>query len=319
MRYVDYVNRRIVARLGEVERVTMFGQNIAAGSHISGLTRGLPTHGGRLVLNTPNVENTQVGVGFGLMLTGVSSVLFLKQQDFLLLGMDHLVNTYNFVRLHPPRASFTIVAVVVDLGYQGIQSSLNNFADFCSMGRVPGYAIANRHDADLIIGRHLVAPGFRLLGVSQRLFNTEILECDAEPVADGDGEILQYSAGEDATLVAMNFSFPQAFTLQRDLKERGLRASLFSVNAVLPVDWGRIVQDVRRTGRAVILDDSKGTHGACHHLATTIYQECRDVDRVLIMARESTDALLCPNPEEFRVDADRVVRELTGKLAPGVA
>lgn len=319
MRYVEYVNERIRARLTEVERVVMFGENIAAGSCIGGLTRGLPNHGDRLILNTPNVENTQVGVGFGLMLSGVSSILFLKQQDFLLLSMDHLVNTHNFVRLSPPRASFTIVAVVVDLGYQGIQSSLNNFGDFCSMGRVPGYAIANRHDADGTIHRHLVAPGFRIIGVSQRLFNTEILECDAEPIVDTEGAIFQYSQGEDATIVALNFSFPQALTLQRDLKEYGLRASLFSVNAALPVDWSRIMRDVVRTGRAVILDDSKSAHRACYHLAATIYQECRHVERVLVLARQSTDALLCPNPEEFVVDRDAVLRELTGKLASGIS
>lgn len=319
MKYVEYVNGLIRARLAEVEPLVMFGQNIAAGSCIGGLTRGLPSHGERLVLNTPNAENTQVGVGFGLMLTGVSSILFLKQQDFLLLGMDHLVTTYNFVRLHPPQASFTIVSVVVDLGYQGIQSSLNNFGDFCSMGRVPGYVITNRHDADRIIHRHLVAPGFRIIDVSQRLFNTEIVECDAEPVVDTDGAIFQYSQGEDATIVALNFSFSQALTLQCDLKEHGLRVSLFSVNAALPVDWSRIVRDVGKTGRAVILDDSKSAHRACYHLAATIYQECRHVERVLVLARESTDTLLCPNPEEFVVDADAVVRELTGRLAQGIA
>ena len=61
-----------------------------------------------IVLNTPNVENTLVGFGFGMMLNGVNSVFFMKQFDFLLLGMDQLVNTYNVIRQNEPKASFTI-------------------------------------------------------------------------------------------------------------------------------------------------------------------------------------------------------------------
>ena len=46
-------------------------------------------------LNFFLVWNT--GVGFGLMLRSVNSVFFMKQFDFLLLGIDHLVNTYNII------------------------------------------------------------------------------------------------------------------------------------------------------------------------------------------------------------------------------
>ena len=112
------------------KNIVIFGQNIDAGSCLSGLTRGLGKVNNGLTINTPNCENTLVGVGFGLMLNSTSSIFFMKQQDFLLLGIDHLVNTYNIVRQHNPQASFTIFPVIVDSGYEGAQSALNNFNDF---------------------------------------------------------------------------------------------------------------------------------------------------------------------------------------------
>ena len=53
------------------------------------------------MINVGDCEATHIGVGFGLMLNGVHAVLFAKQLDFMLLGMDQLVNTYNFIRCLP--------------------------------------------------------------------------------------------------------------------------------------------------------------------------------------------------------------------------
>ncbi len=317
MKYLQHINGLIRATIESHDGpLVMLGQNIAAGSCLGGLTRNLPAGPTRRVLNTPNVENTLVGAGFGLMMTGVSAVFFMKQQDFLLLGIDQLVNTYNYVRQSSPRASFTIVTIVVDTGYQGIQSSLNNFADFCSIARVRGYAVTNRHDAEVVIANHLVAPGFRILGVSQRLFHTELIDWTEGPVESiDDGALLRYATGADVTIAACNFAFPQASALRRELDARGVSASLFSVNAALPVDWAPIVEDVKRTRTAILLDDSKSANRPCYALATALYEHAR-CQRVLILARESTDDLLRPHPEEFTVSCDSVLRELSD-LVPG--
>ena len=311
MTYLEHVNGLIRATVAAHHGpVVMFGQNIAAGSCLGGLTRNLPSGPRHRVLNTPNVENTLVGAGFGMMMTGLSSIFFMKQQDFLLLGIDHLVNTYNYVRQSAHTGSFTIVTIVVDQGYQGIQSSLNNFADLCSIARVPGYAITNKHDAEGVISRHLIAPGFRILGVSQRLFHTELIDWTDGGVEVADGAILRYAMGVDATVVACNFAFPQTLKLHRDLATRGVSASLFSVSAALPVAWTPILEDARRTRRAVILDDSKSANRPCFALATSLYER-GGCERVIVLARQSTDDLLRPHPEEFVVDADSVLRELT--------
>src|SRR5262245_16358024 len=199
MNYLTHVNALIKAKVAEKRPLVMFGQNIAAGSCVGGLTRGLKSGNGHHVLNTPNCENTLVGTGFGLMLSGVSSLFLMKQQDFLLLGIDQLVNSYNMIRRRKLESSFTIVNVVVDSGYEGPQSALNNFHDFCSIARIPGYAITNKHDADFIMQRHLLAPGFRIIGVSQRLAKTDLLEM-SDPVShDENGEIFQYAEGDDVT------------------------------------------------------------------------------------------------------------------------
>lgn len=136
MKYVEYANSMIREEVIKKDRLVLYGQNIGAGSCLGGLTRSLKVQKNGRIINTQNSENTLVGVGFGLMLNNVSSIYFMKQQDFLLLGIDHLVNTYNIIRVNVPKASFTIMPIIVDSGYEGPQSCLNSFADFCSIGSV---------------------------------------------------------------------------------------------------------------------------------------------------------------------------------------
>ncbi len=309
MNYITLINALIKAKVAEKSPLVMFGQNIAAGSCIGGLTRGLKNDDGHYVLNTPNCENTLVGTGFGLMLNGVSSIFFMKQQDFLLLGIDQLVNTYNLIRNRKLKSSFTIVNVVVDSGYEGPQSSLNNFYDFCSVARIPGYAVSNKCDSEVIIQKHLISPGFRIIGISQRLCRLDLLDTGEVVSHDENGEIFQYSDGDDLTVVCFNFSFPQGLALCNDLKKRNINASLFSVNAMLPVDWKRILNNARRTNKLVVLDDSKSVNSPAQHLIIAVQQEINP-QRLLFLARRNDDKALRPNADQFVIDHEDVLAQL---------
>ena len=65
MNYVANINQLLRAKLADTPNVVSFGQNIAAASCLGGLTRGLPTDNGNLVINTTNSEYTLTGAGFG--------------------------------------------------------------------------------------------------------------------------------------------------------------------------------------------------------------------------------------------------------------
>lgn len=309
MKYVQYVNGCFKAAAEKLQPFVFYGQNISAGSCLGGLSRGLGAAPGHRALNTPNVENTLVGTGFGLMLGGVSSAFFMKQQDFLLLGLDQIVNTYNAVRQSAPKASFSIVATVVDSGFEGIQSSLNNLADFCSFARVPGYTVTCKQDADSVIGTIFPSPGFRLIGVSQRLFGTEILDL-GEPLLDRDSELFQYSKGAHLTVACCNLSLPQGKALCQELEPKGLSASLFGVAAAAPVDYAPILQDARATGRLLILDDSKSANIAGQSLRA---QALEAGVRVHLARREHSENWYRPNAETFSVDVEAILAGLSLK------
>ncbi|MFN3076467.1 MAG: hypothetical protein ABT940_06240 [Alphaproteobacteria bacterium] len=311
MTYVALVNQHLKTVMARQERLVAFGQNISTGSCLSGLCRGIDKLPGCTVLNTTNAENTLVGMGFGLMLKGVSSIFFMKQQDFLLLGLDQLTNTWNALRNRALTASFTIVAIVVDSGFEGPQSCLNNLPDFSSFSRIPGYTVGTRAEVEGILDRHLVAPGVRILGVSQRLFRQPPPEYGTpEPLGD-DGGVIAYARGEAATVVSFNLAFPEAMTVHRDLAAAGRSASLYSVAATLPQsqDLETILDDVARTGRLVVVDDTKSIHTPAQKFLAAARARVPSV-RVAEVTRSWSWQAATPNADQLMVDSPRVLAEL---------
>jgi len=309
MKYVEFINEVVRAKVLEPEHILLFGQNISAGSCISGFTRGLKVKLGGRIINTPNCENTLCGIGFGSMMNGVPAVFFMKQQDFLLLGIDQLVNTYNIVRRKTPKASFTIMPVIVDSGYEGPQSALNNLADFCSIARVLGYTVTNKIDAREIINKYLIAPGFRIIGLSQRLFKTEIIDVPCVYMNE-ERSVFQYTKGTDVTIVCFNLSLPHGLEIHRRMTEKNIHASVFSINAAMPIPWDEITADVQETQRVVIIDDVKSVNAPWQSLLNALYAQTKMKKHVVV--QRSFEGCWCrPHHDQLDIDYDKVIEDVS--------
>ena len=310
MKYIEFINNLIKEQVTKEENVVIYGQNINAGSCLGGLTKDLAVGKNGRIINSTNSENTLCGFGFGLMMNGISSVFFMKQLDFLLLGIDHLVNTFNIIRNtgFKNRSSFTIFPITIDNGYQGPQSSLNNFSDFCSIAKVSGYTITNKIDAENIISSKLISPGFRIISVSQRLFKEEIIE-PPELLYTDNNTIFQYSEGSDVTLVCFNFSFPYGWDLYNELQKNGISVSLFNVNSPIPTKWEKIITNTKKTQKLIIIDDSKSENIACDSLIANVASTIT-LKKKVVIKRILSDDWLNPVSDKMEIDNAQILNEL---------
>jgi pyruvate/2-oxoglutarate/acetoin dehydrogenase E1 component len=304
--YVEFMNRRIKDAVAGHDRLVVYGQNVSTGSCLSGLSRGFDKLPNCTVINTSNAESTLVGMGFGLMLRGISSIFFMKQLDFLLLGVEQLTDTWNAFRHREINASFTIAAIVVDSGWEGPQSCLNNLADISSVSRVPGYSISNQADADAVIGRQLSKPGVRIVTFSQRLFRTPIMTWEGARSFGRDDGVIQYAAGDHATIVAHNLSMPQAKCVRDEMTKRGQSASLFSIGATIPDIIDPVLADAERTGCAIVLDDSKSVNLPSHQFVTALRERAPHVKVVEVTRAWSLEAA-APNADQMDIKVAELI------------
>lgn len=112
--------------------VHTYGQNLIYPSFISGIGKVLASHNqmlpsGASIFNTTNSELTSVGYGIGRSLCGKDSLLIMKQQDFLYLALDQLVNSLcNLPSDIETYGTFTIICLVSDVPCEGTQAWSNN-------------------------------------------------------------------------------------------------------------------------------------------------------------------------------------------------
>jgi len=319
--YIAAINEMLAKEIAELPHAVFYGENIDTGSRISGLARNFKAADSSLLINAGDCEYTHCGVGFGMMLNGATAVLFVKQLDFMLLGMDHFVSTYQAIRAHrdfSTLGSFTIIVVSYDQGYQGPQSSFNALGDMCSMARVPGYTLTNIQDSAYIIRTQLRQPGFRFISLSQRHSPKELLQVDLVCV-DKNASVFQYTEGSRATVACFNFSMPEGMLLHKKLLERGLSSSVFSVNNVFPRDWSAILRSVARTGHLVVLDDSKSINLLGYTLLHEAAEAVPGSQRIIVTREAEVDFGVCP--DSFEIDYDALASWLLGRTSkrPAVA
>ena len=307
--YIEQIVQQVNAVTAQCGPVLLYGENINYGSRIGGLARGLTVNDAGLIRNVGNCELTHMGVGLGMLLDGGQAVLFGKQLDFMLLGLEQACDTFNFIRAFRPRetwGSFTVLVIVCDQGFQGPQSSLNNAGDFASLANIPVYCLNGAGDAAQVVARHCVSPGFRFICVSQRLFGQPVLDAPIEWCSD-DGAVFRYRSGEHATVVGSNFTLREALRIDAGLGGAGLSSDVFHLNYVPGADLGPIVESCRRSGKLLLVDDSKTVAKFGDALVTTLVQADVAVEVLSYDRRGCADVEYGAHEDRLEVDVSRAV------------
>ena len=307
--YIGQIIESVNAVTENCGPVLLFGANIDTGSKISGLARGLKVNSEGRILNVGNCELTHIGVGLGMMLDGGKAVVFMKQLDFLLLGVDQMVNTFTLIRsFHRPEelGSFTVFVIVCDQGYQGVQSSLNAAGDLASLANVDVFCLNTADDAAHVVGDKFVAPGFRVVCVSQRLFGAPTLDLPVEWRAP-DNSAFKFRSGSNITMVCFGFSLRDGVALAERLSQAGVESDVFHVNYVPGMDMSTVFDSCVRTGRIALIDDTKSVVKFGDMLVSTLSARGLDVG-VLSLGRRGCTS------EEYGVAEDRFVPDYDAVL-----
>jgi len=306
MKFVKFLNQILIKELSSFKNeVVVYGQNVHAGSCLSGLTRDISSLDKVVSSNSQNSENMLVGKGFGLMLNGVSSVFFMKQLDFLLLGIDQMVNTYNIIRQQDCNAAFTIFPVTVDSGYEGPQAILNNVESFSAIADVEAYSFTNKIDSSLIIENYLLKPGFRILSSGQRLLQSDLLELDLI-YKDPDLNFIQYTKGNDVSILCFNHSLPYGLELSELILSKGLSSSLFSINNHGNFKSDALLKEIAISKKVILIDDSRGENNALNRVALEINRSIPDV-KVTEAVRKQSERLIKPYEDSMKIDYNSLI------------
>ena len=304
--YVEAANTALRTQLQTQDSTVVMGQNVDAGSRLAGLASSFSAIPSVSVINSTNSENSLVGCGFGLMLRDQPSLLLLKQEDFLLLGVDQLVNTWNLVRGSRAFVPFVIGVIVVDSGWEGAQSSFNNTCAIASLARIPWYTPSGHRELQLA-AEAAFSGGPRLLAFSQRLFRQDLRVPADYSSREGPGYVshafpARLSASAQVVVFSINFSLPYCMELaDRWRSHRGWDITVISLFEG-PIRLDQALDElIDNADLVVIVSDEKSLSPTNAEYLERLVQTRRQASSgdVVVCRRVDFESWSLPSPDDL--------------------
>jgi pyruvate dehydrogenase E1 component beta subunit len=262
------------------EAVLVMGEDVAVFQGAFKVTEGLlDEFGERRVRDTPISENTIVGAGVGAAMGGLRPVVELMTVNFSLLALDQIINhaaaiPYMF------NGQARVPMVVRMPGGGGHQLGPTHSHSFEALFlQVPGLLVACPSTP---------ADGKALLKTAIRDDNPVIfIEHESLYGARGEvpdeDEVLRFGEaavrreGGDVTIVGiLKMAHTAAEAAETLADKHGVEAEVIDPRTLRPLDLDTILESVRKTNRAVIVEEGWPHGGVGANLATLITEQAFD-------------------------------------------
>ena len=280
MTYREALNRAMDEEMARDANVVLMGEEVAEYDGAYKVSRGLlEKYGAERVLDTPITELGFTGLGVGAALAGVRPIVEWMTHNFALLALDQVVNeAAKFRHMSGGQLSVPIV-------FRGP----NGPAEFLSSQHSQALASYWVHVPGLkVVSPANPADAYGLLKSAIRdddpvvVLESEMMYGDKGEVADEEflvpiGKASVVRPGTGISLVAFGRPVKYALEAAAKLEARGISAEVVDLRSLRPLDEDTIMESVRKTGRAVVVDESWPAASVGAYVAHRIATECFDL------------------------------------------
>ena len=281
MRMREALNAALREEMERDEAVFLMGEDIGVFEGAFKVTEGLMKQFGESrVRDTPISENTIVGTGVGAAMAGMRPVVELMTVNFALLALDQIINhaaaiPYMF------NGQARVPLVIRMPGGGGHQLGPTHSHSFEAMFlQIPGLLVACPSTA--ADGKALLKSAIRddnpvIFIEHETLFGIrgEVPEDDDHTIRFGEAAVRR--EGSDATIVAILKMAHEAERAAKTLADdHGIEAEVIDPRTLRPLDLDTILRSVRKTNRAVIVEEGWPHGGVGANLAALIQEQAFD-------------------------------------------
>lgn len=243
------------------ERVFLMGEDVGSYGGCFAVSLGLlEEFGPERIRDTPLSESAFVGAGIGAALGGMRPIVEIMTVNFSLLALDQIMNNAATL-LHMSGGQCNVPLVIRMTTGAGRQVAAQHSHSLEGWyAHIPGLRIlvpATVEDARGMLGPALLDPDPVLIFEHAALYNTSAeLAADAGAGAVDITRAAVRRAGDDVSIVAYGGGLPTALAAAEELASGGTSAEVIDLRTLRPLDDETIMTSVRRTHRAVILDEA---------------------------------------------------------------
>jgi pyruvate/2-oxoglutarate/acetoin dehydrogenase E1 component len=274
--YREAVRDALREALTSDSRVFLMGEDVGRYGGCYAVSKGLlEGFGEERVRDTPLSESAFVGAGIGAALGGLRPIVEVMTVNFSLLCLDQIVNTAATLR-HMSGGQFSVPVVIRMATGAGRQlaaqhsHSLENW-----YAHVPGLRVvapATLDDARWMLAAALANPDPVLIFEHVLLYNVEG-QLDASITGVDLDRAAVRRPGSDVSLITYGGSLPKTLAAAEQLAGFGLDAEVVDLRSLRPLDLDTVLGSVRKTRRAVVVDEGWRTGSLAGEVVARIAED----------------------------------------------
>jgi pyruvate dehydrogenase E1 component beta subunit len=277
--YRDALNQALREEMQRDDRVFIMGEEVGIYQGAYKVSKGLLQEFGEMrVVDTPITELGFAGVGVGAAMVGLRPVIEFMTWNFALLALDQVVNSAAKM-LSMSGGQFNIPMVFRGPNGAALQLSAQHSQAWESwLAHIPGLKVVapgTPYDAKGLLKSAIRDDNPVLVLEGEMLYNVK------GEVPEGDytipiGKAQVKREGEHVTIVSYGKMINVANQAADQLAKDGIRAEVIDLLTLRPLDAETVCASVRKTNRAVVVEEGWEICGMGAQVADYVQRDCFD-------------------------------------------
>jgi acetoin:2,6-dichlorophenolindophenol oxidoreductase subunit beta len=267
-RYIQAINEALFEEMERDPNIIVLGEDVELA--IFGDTRGLLARFGHdRIRNTPICEATLTGMALGATAAGYHVVLHMMFANFVYTGFDAIANQIAKMRLMTGGQINIPITILAGYGAGASNAAQHSDSAHPALMNLGGINVAmpsNSADAKGLLKTALRSanPCFFLEAGARGGQMSEVPEGD-HLMPFGRADLAR--EGKDVSIVTVGSMVKPSLEAAATLADQGVSAEVLDLRTVVPLDEKAILGSVAKTGRLVVVDESRDRCGLGSYVA----------------------------------------------------
>ena len=274
--YREALRQALREALQRDERVFLMGEDVGSYGGSYAVSKGLlEEFGEERIRDTPLSESAFVGAGIGAAMNGMRPIVEVMTVNFSLLCLDQIMNNAATLR-HMSGGQINVPLVIRMATGAGRQLAAQHSHSLEGWyAHIPGLRIvapATLEDARGMLWTALEDPDPVIMFENALLYNLEGDLAEDAGAVDIDCAAVRRD-GADVSLITYGGSLGKTLQAAAQLVEQGISAEVIDLRTLRPLDSGAILASVRKTHRALIVDEGWKSGSLAAEVCARIVEE----------------------------------------------
>jgi acetoin:2,6-dichlorophenolindophenol oxidoreductase subunit beta len=269
----EAIREALAEEMRRDSRVLIMGEDVAEAGTVFKVLSGLSAEFGTdRVIDTPISEAGFTGLAIGAAMTGMRPVVDIMFGDFIALVMDQIAN--QAAKVHYMSGGKWRVPLVMrtTLGATRRSAAQHSQSLHAWLSHVPGLKVvlpSTPYDAKGLMKSAIRDDNPVVFFEDKMMYKLKgAVPAEEYTIPLGVADIKR--SGDDITLVATSSMVQVALGAAKMLEEIGIGAEIIDPRTTWPLDEDSLIESVKKTSRAIVIDEGYARYGVTAELASVI-------------------------------------------------